>query len=205
MNAPAETPVSTLEPGAPFGGGIFVTRYRHGADTRALILARLADWNRPAASLQKKPKSADALSFVDGLANTDALAAAGSAIAQQVRGLKIGGFDDWHIPAVNQLELIFRRLRPGKDECSNWYRSGMNTAAIPPTEPYNIEPATQTEAPWFQDGGSEALDQVWHWTSTQHAAYSDHAWVQTFGDGNQSGNWKDFECRVLAVRSVVIQ
>ncbi len=44
----------------------------------------------------------------------------------------------------------------------------------------------------------------WYWSSTQHAYYSDCAWLQHFGDGNQGSNGKSASGRARAVRRLVI-
>jgi hypothetical protein len=55
-------------------------------------------------------------------------------------------------------------------------------------------------APAFEEGGAEAFDRNWYWTSTQHAANSDYAWYQDFGWGGQDDNRKDYNDRARAVR-----
>ncbi len=47
----------------------------------------------------------------DGLANTIAMAEAGSTLAQAVRELRIGGHDDWYIPARGGQLLQWGNLR----------------------------------------------------------------------------------------------
>jgi len=50
------------------------------------------------------------LSFVDGLANTRAMAAAGSELAQRILDLRIAGRDDWYLPALDETERLYRNL-----------------------------------------------------------------------------------------------
>lgn len=45
----------------------------------------------------------------------------------------------------------------------------------------------------------------WYWSGEQHAADSDYAWLQYFGDGNQIISNKSFEARARAVRRLPIQ
>jgi hypothetical protein len=55
---------------------------------------------------------AGALSDFDGLANTRAMAAAGSPLAQAALACRSGGFDDWAIPARGSQLLQWAHLKP---------------------------------------------------------------------------------------------
>ena len=48
----------------------------------------------------------------------------------------------------------------------------------------------------------EHFDKEWHWTSTQHSAYT--AYMQHFGDGSTDYGYKDFSDRARVVRRFVI-
>ncbi len=43
-----------------------------------------------------------------------------------------------------------------------------------------------------------------YWTATLHAAHSDYAWCQDFGDGSQYGDYVSYELRARAVRRLII-
>jgi hypothetical protein len=45
----------------------------------------------------------------------------------------------------------------------------------------------------------------WYWTREQHAGSDDYAWCQNFAGGNQHGNHKDGQYRVVLVRRVPIE
>ena len=45
---------------------------------------------------------------------------------------------------------------------------------------------------------------AWYWSGEQHASYSDRAWGQDFGYGNQSDFRKSFAGRARAVRRLPI-
>jgi hypothetical protein len=49
-----------------------------------------------------------------------------------------------------------------------------------------------------------AFQNRWYWSSEQHAANSDSAWIQYFGGGGQHGSHKSFEGRARAVRRLII-
>lgn len=137
-------------------------------------------------------------SFNDGLANTRALARAGSDIAKWAIGLRIGGFKDWAIPARDQLERMYRAFKPTKDE--NYKRCGDNPSAIPPAYPYADKSPKQTALKLFKAGATEAFEPSWYWASTQYSA--DYAWFQNFDHGNQHWNYKCSNIRVRAVRVI---
>lgn len=94
--------------GQPFGGGYFAGRYYLRGEERALVLADQSHdllaqlWDRTG----PRPLVRGAHDYMDGLANTEALAEAGSAVAEKVLRLRIGGVSGWHIPARDQLVLI---------------------------------------------------------------------------------------------------
>lgn len=52
-----------------------------------------------------------ALSYSDGLANTAAMAKAGSALAKWAAGLKISGHKDWYLPSRLEALILFGELR----------------------------------------------------------------------------------------------
>ncbi|SMG00363.1 hypothetical protein BSIN_3433 [Burkholderia singularis] len=127
------------------------------------------------------------------------MAEAGFAIAERVLELRIGDFDDWFIPARDQLELACRGLKPTSEDNYVW-RNGDNPSSLPPGYPYTIHLPGQTEVELFREGGAEAFDDDWYWASTQYSAYG--AWNQDFGDGRQGSASKDDKGRVRAFRSI---
>ena len=105
MNAPQSIVVPETI-GSPFEGGILLGRYFLGAQPRALIGASKLTVPRPEMAWNRSLKLvAGALSIYDGLANTNAMLAADSEAAKWARGLREGGFDDWHLAARGQALL----------------------------------------------------------------------------------------------------
>ena len=141
-------------------------------------------------------------SFTDSLANTQAMAAAGSELASKVLALSVGGYNDWAIPARDVQELQYRHFKPTTEE--NWEssRNGDNPHSEPVGQLYSAEDPLQTVHAAFQEGSAEAFRDTWYWSSSQRSAYG--AFSMDFGDGNQSGNVKDDELRVRPVRSEFI-
>ncbi len=99
------------KPGAKFEGGFFAGRFFIGAQPHALIVAPKAEgqiapmpWNGSLKNVS------GAMSYCDGLANTQAMAKAGSELAKKVLALRIGGFEDWHLPSRLQLLVVYHEL-----------------------------------------------------------------------------------------------
>jgi Protein of unknown function (DUF1566) len=99
------------KPGIAFGGGFYAGRFFIGTQAYALIVAPKADGQTAPMPWNSSLKNvAGAMSYCDGLANTKAMARAGSDLAKKVLALRIGGFKDWHLPSRLQLLLAFHEL-----------------------------------------------------------------------------------------------
>ena len=201
MNITAEPVVAPGMPGEPMEGGFFAGIINVDGLPFGLIVAPKFDgehddtvWNG------SDEKVAGAQSYCDGLVNTNAMLAAGSALAQWARGLRIGGFDDWYLPSQDELEICYRAFKPTAEENTLWGRSGLNASAPSPTYPYTETVPAQTSVDAFQEGGAEAFEDGWYWSSTQHAGNDDYAWCQNFSSGYQYDGRKDGQLRARAVR-----
>jgi len=137
-----------------------------------------------------------ALSFNDSEANTRAMAAAGSKIAQWALDSALV------IPALDVLEQLYRIFKPTADHNSQWMRSGINLSAVPPTMPYALQDPAQTAIEAFRHGGAEAFDLNAYWSSTQSALSSSWAWSQLFDSGTQHNASKSLKLAVRAVRMI---
>lgn len=203
MNAPAHITSIAIPtvPGTPFAGGFYAGRFRIGDEEFALIVAPKAEGEHDDIAWgQRGQDIPGAHSFNDGLANTQAMADAGSELAQWALGLNIAGHADWYLPSRDELEICYRNLKPTTE--TNWvYRNGDNPSSVPTGYPYTKELPAQTAADAFQAGGDEAFEDIWHWSSTQYSALS--AWGQYFGDGLQDGSGKFYEFRARAVRRFI--
>lgn len=93
--------------GQPFGGGFYAGRYFLRGEERALVVADQSAgfvgqwWD----AMGPRP-SIEAQDFLDGMANTRAMAAAGSAAAAKVLLMRSNGQGEWHIPARDELVLL---------------------------------------------------------------------------------------------------
>lgn len=202
--AAKSAPATTLpQIGEAYGGG-FVTGFTRDPDTGKRYLNITAgaahelvgSWGKRGALIE----GAD--SFIDGRANTEAMAAAGSELAQKVLGLNIGGFSDWAIPARDQQELQYRNLKPTTDANYCWGRDGDNPNSLPVGKLYTEELPGQTAVEAFKVGGPEAFQPRWYYSSTQRSANS--AFLMHFDDGSQDHYGKDYELHVRPVRSELL-
>lgn len=199
----SETEIAAII-GTAMGGGFYAGRVNVDGVLYALIVAAKAEGETTLAWSDRYDSIDGAKSYCDGAANTAALASAGSKLAAWASELKTGGESDWYIPAQDELEIIYRNLKPTADENSRHARSGINLSATPPTRPYKPTEPSQTLAEAFQSDGAEAFDDTWYWSSTQHAGYSDCAWIQYFADGLQYSGRKSYAGRARAVRRLPI-
>jgi hypothetical protein len=201
MNAPA-IQIASIAFGTPLEGGFYAGRIRLPDGEYAVIVSPRAAGDHDDIKWGPVKRLAGALSFFDGLANTKAMAEAGSKAAKWALGLSVGGFSDWYIPSRDELELCYRNLKPTDQE--NWCYRGDNPSSVPVGYAYMPDAPAQTEASAFRKGSAEAFDDTWYWTSTQSAGGSGYAWYQGFGGGGQGCYGKDGYGRVRAVRRVKV-
>jgi hypothetical protein len=101
-------------------------------------------------------------SQIDGPSNTAAMVAAETEFdnypaAQFVNGLTIGGYSDWYIPAIDELEVCYYNLKPTTD--TNITTEGANDYSVPKrTSNYSLSVPGQTSATDFRTGNSQAFD-----------------------------------------------
>ncbi|MGA5724614.1 DUF1566 domain-containing protein [Ralstonia thomasii] len=186
--------------GTSWEGGFYAGLISYGGDVYAQVTANKAEGeHKPAIWLPDYTEIKGADSFFDGLSNTKAMAEAGSEIAQWALECRIAGFDDWAIPARDQLELQYRGFKPTDDE-NDVYRYGDNPSSLPPGYPYTIHLPGQTPVELFREGAAEAFEASWYWSSTQYSAGT--AWGQDFYGGYQDYAGKGSKDRVRLVRSI---
>ncbi|MEO1828863.1 MAG: hypothetical protein ABGX82_08590 [Pseudomonas sp.] len=188
------------KPGEPFEGGFYVGRFQIQGDEYALIVSPRDTGEIHDAEWGEYGKAAEAHSYCDGLANTRAMAAAGSELAKHILSLQIGGHSDWYLPSRDELELCYRNLKPTGDPNDCAYRDGDNPSSLPPGLPYSQAAPTQTAEPRFQAGNTEAFAAGRHWTSTEQDL--DAALQQEFSDGMQCDDIKHYPACARAVRRI---
>jgi Protein of unknown function (DUF1566) len=196
----AQQPAAPAAIGAPYGGGFYAGLIRIGDAVHALIVAPKARGEAVAAwdGADDPLEIEGAGSYFDGAANTTTMAQAGLPIAQWAQALAIGGHTDWHLPSRDELEVCYRAFKPSTH--NNIRFSGDNPSAVPVTWPYALQTPAQTCASDFQEGGAEAFECRWYWSSTQYSGST--AWSQDFTIGPQGSSLKSYEGRARAVRTI---
>jgi len=186
--------------GGFYAGQIMIAGVLHGL----IVAPKDLGENQRVKWLASEDRVTGADSYFDGMANTMAMAEAGSPLATWARGLDINGHADWYVPSQDELEIVYRSFKPTDDENYLYVRSGVNASAVPPTHAYSATEPAQTQVQAFAAGGEQAFEEEWYWTSTQHAAYDDCAWTQGFYDGLQSYDSMSAGRRARAVRRFAI-
>ncbi|MFP5419922.1 MAG: DUF1566 domain-containing protein [Gammaproteobacteria bacterium] len=200
--AQQQAPAVTLpEIGAAYGGG-FVTGFYQQDGQRFMIITAGREHELEGEWGEYGVKIDGADSFTDSRANTEAMAAAGSELAQRVLALDIGGFTDWAIPARDVQELQYRHFKPTTEQNYCWSRDGDNPNSLPVGTLYDKESPAQTSLDAFKHGGPESFQARWYWSSSQRSA--DDAFFMLFAGGHQSSGVKNSECLVRPVRSELI-
>lgn len=171
-------------------------------------------------------------SLVNGWAATEAMRLAGTSTeypaAHWARSQVIGGFNDWHIPARDVLELSWRTLKPtttanyttadrGTTQTFDYKRDGAygdtanthgtNNNSAPTGAAYTSSVPGQTAASAFKTGGAEAYEfgSAYYWSSTEYSTSS--AWRQAWfssAPGYQDNSGKATADRVRLVRRSII-
>lgn len=200
MNAPSNTLPDVI--GTPFEGGFYAGRIRSGDTVYALIVAPKDGGETTGCWLDSLTDVPGATSCHDGMANTLAMRDAGSEIAAWALNLQINGFADWYLPSRDELELLYRNLKPTAEENVASFRDGDNPSSVPAGYPYTEAYPQQTDAAAFRDSAAEAFADTWHWSSTQYSPVN--AWTQNFDDGYQSDVRKDRQGRARAVRRLLV-
>jgi hypothetical protein len=183
--------------GQPLEGGFFagyISHTQNGVPTHALIVAPRATGASGTGytlttNLQIKTTAtatANTNSIFDGVANTAAMVTAGITdhpAAQFYVGLNIGGFTDWYLPALFELEIAYFNLKPSTT--NNVTSAGVNAYAVPRRNAnYTVSAPAQTAITAFNTS-TEAFVADNHWSSSENAIAGANTWTVIFNNGTQ--------------------
>jgi hypothetical protein len=170
--------------------------------------------------------------LTEGLKATVAMVADGNSTvypaAHFCNDLSIGGYSDWYLPARDELELIYRNLKPVTNNnytttdrptgATPDYKNlgslgdvanthGLNNNSDPQGVAYTSGSPAQTSVAAFQSGGAEAMTfgSNRYWSSTEYS--SSGAWLQYYSTsvpGYQDSSNKSGSHYVRAVRRSII-
>lgn len=157
-------------------------------------------------------ETAGAYSLFDGLSNTQAIVAAGLAnhpAANHCVNFSHDGYDDYYLPARDELELIYRNFKPTITSNSTAARSaetggglqGVNTNSVPEGSAYTSNDPSQTTFSGFKLGESEAFTDVYYHTSNNSIGNLARSMRVSFNDGAAfSGSKTQIDISVRPVR-----
>lgn len=126
MKRRAISPATLPAVGQPLAGGFFAGRiFFDGAEHAVIDAGREFEteaqwWDLPGPRLNVR----GAKSYFDGRANTQAMAEAGSSIAKKILGMTIRGHRDWHLPSIEQLQVMRANLLQLPDWGKHWPADG---------------------------------------------------------------------------------
>lgn len=190
--------------GSAFGGGFYagqISTTGNGVATHNLVVGPLASAQSLLEVKTTNTTTAGTSSVIDGPTNSLNMNNASHPAGQFCEGLTIGGFSDWYMPAINELEVCYYNLKPTTQSNSTGY--GVNANAVPARAGnYTTGTPAQTSAASFQSGGSEAFAALSYWSSTQYSATT--SWLLLFAMGYQGYIGKTFPYRVRAIRRVAV-
>jgi hypothetical protein len=197
--------------GDSFEGGFYAGLISHTADgvaTHALIVAPEASGYNNKATKQFKTSntgSTSMTSLFDGATNTANNANTSHPAANYCAGLSIGGYSDWYLPALYEMEIAYYHLKPSTAS-NNTTSSGGNNYAVPQRPgTYTSGTPSRTSVTAFRDDiGTEFFLTEDHWTSTQYSGSSGQAWLFAFNNGEQRTENKANAFYVRAFRKVAL-
>jgi hypothetical protein len=200
--------------GSSYGGGYFAGAYSsvgNGAITHLLVIAPKATGQRaisypPSGLSFRTSQSAITTTTYDGYANQQAMIAVDSSLAtfpaaQFCKNLTIGGYTDWYLPSIMEMEILYWNLKPStvadRNRGPSNFTLGLNAYSIPSREniSWNSSFPAQTSVAIFQSGGVEAFNingsvndnAPSYWTSSSYD--SNNAYILTTRNGYGSGEW----------------
>jgi hypothetical protein len=191
--------------GAAFQGGFYgglISQAANGIASHALIIAPKATGESSRACKTANTATAGTGSSFDGFANSEAAKDAAHPANQWARALSIGGYDDWYLPSLYELEILYRRFKPDNSE-GNTPGFGANSYAVPPTSAdYSGVIPAQSAVVAFQVGGAQEFFAGSIGTSTQDSATT-HL-VQDWYYGNWDPASKTTAQTVRAIRKIAL-
>lgn len=192
--------------GLPYGGGYYAGKIVTGGVTYALIVAPKAQGGQAGTKLAWKTSQTTTTgtgSINDGLGNTNAMIAAGASAhpaANFCNNLTINGYNDWYLPAKDELEILYRYLKPTTDANSTGF--GANSSSVPAKGNYTTSNPAQTSVTIFRTGNSEGFASDYYWASTESSLA--YGCDQGFNTGAQLLGYKTDTYYVRGVRRIAI-
>ena len=201
--------------GAAFKGGFYaglISHTQNGVATHALIVSdKSVEVERQYNT--SRTSSTSALSTYDGAANQSGNTGTDHPAFNYCANLTEGGYSDWYLPALYELEIAYYNLKPTSD--SNNTSFGNNLFAVPRrTDSYTASDPGQTSVTLFRypagdesfhgsTSTSEGQEDRYH-TSTEFTSDSTKNLHIGFQDGTQNDIPKTRTYRVRPFRKVAL-
>jgi hypothetical protein len=162
--------------GAAFGGGFYAGQISTAGNSIAdynLVVGPLSTAQTLLTWKNANTATTGAASVINGPQNTADLVAAGNSTvfpaAHFCNDLVTGGYSDWYLPAINEIQVVYVNLKP--DTQNNSTSVGINANAVPArASNYTVGTPTRTSAVDFQTGGAQAFNTNYYWSSTQQSS-----------------------------------
>jgi hypothetical protein len=107
-------------------------------------------------------------------------------------GTGIGGFNDWYLPAENELEILYYNLKPNSTANFTGGTSSNPNAVPARASNYTAGTPARTTITLFQTGGAQAFSTAqYYWSSTEASSNAIQALQVSFSIGQQFPNSKD--------------
>jgi len=173
-------------------------------------------WRTSNSGLSQAQTLSDGKSVMDYIVNNETLSdfPAFEWIQTTLNDTNYNGYNDWYLPARDELELVYRHFKPTTGDNNDGTRAsgsefgadgathGTNNSSDPNYPGYTTTDPSQTTVTSFQDGGADYLTDYLDWSSTEYDASL--SWFQAFGNGFQNFSDKDIAFRVRAVRRIAV-
>lgn len=202
-------PIGTFYEGGYVGG--YISDTADGVPTRILIVAPKASGETYLA--YKTTATPDAPSDVaqnltNGSLATNAFNDASHPLFQWASGLTINGYSDWYIPALREMEILYRNLKPST--APNNTSFGLNPNAVPSaTSNYSVSNPGVTSVESFAVGGENAFRSISgfqsdYFVSTENSGFTNQAFLVRFSEGSHTSAGKFNSAFGRAIRSVLL-
>ena len=200
---PPPWPVTNI--GDAYGGGFFGGQINDSNVIYNLVVSPKAFGDSQQVWWTNTSTFLGVTSAISGPTNSATMALNNCQSAKFCENLSIGGYDDWYLPAKNELEVLYYFLKPSTILNQVQYGSiGANINAVlpePVNTPYSSTAPGQTTSTAFITGGSQSfISQNLYWSSTEFDEST--AWNQDFGTGYQNHPYKNSSASYIRVRAI---
>lgn len=189
-------------PGDSFGGGYYAGKILDAGTTYALIIPSTASFGPTggvALSTTSNALPSATRTLTNGPAASASMNSTNYPAAYYCEGLTVNGYTDWYLPARDELEIVYRNLKPSTTANATYARAntgfggdgaimGSNANSIPTNSGYTGSSPAQNIAKinLTITGTGNAAGNAYYWTSTENA--TGFVWTQSMNDGYQNAS-----------------